>query len=44
MPCAHGDQKGVSDPLLLELQMAMSCHMARLECRYSEGVVSALNH
>lgn len=25
--CAHGDQKRVSDPLKLELQLALSCPM-----------------
>lgn len=27
MPRVHGDKKGVSDPLELELQMTLNCHL-----------------
>jgi hypothetical protein len=44
VPGAHGSQRRVSDPLELELQFVVSCHVVLgIKPRSSEKVVSSLN-
>ena len=45
VPGAYGGQKKASDPLALELQLALSNHVgAEIEPGSSERAASALNH